>query len=239
MFQRHPWEVARFKFFRRVLEDTHVDNGPLHILDVGSGDAWFANELVMSLAPGSDCACWDIGYDPDRLPDAFQSSYLRATTERPSGQFDLIVLLDVAEHVPDDRAFLADVLENCARPGSYVLFSVPAWPELMCSHDQALHHFRRYRPRQALALLEDAGLRVLGSGGAFHGLILPRAINVLKERVVGPPAHAVAESLEWRGGPVLGKIVEAALAADGAVSRWLARKNRDVPGLSWWALCQK
>ncbi len=238
-FVRHPWELARFAFFRRVLKEAGLDRAPLQILDVGSGDAWFAKALVASLPAGTTCTCWDIGYQEQALPSAFSDSRLTATQVRPGMAFDLILLLDVAEHVEDDRSFLIDLVAHCARSGTHVLFSVPAWSALMCSHDVALHHFRRYQPSQARALLKEAGLTLQSAGGAFHGLILPRLVNVLKERVFGAPKQPVAESLEWQAGNVLGNVVGQVLAAEGRTSRWLASNKVDLPGLSWWALCQK
>lgn len=75
------------------------------------------------------------------------------------------------------------------------------------------------------------------SGGLFHSLILPRAAAVLFEQLRGRPDEVMAQSLQWRGGPLLGELVGAALSLDGLVSRFAARVGIAIPGLSWWALC--
>ena len=66
--RRHPWEVARARFFVRLLERTGVlaDAAGLGgVLDVGAGDAWLAEQLRAVLAPEARLACWDIHYPDD------------------------------------------------------------------------------------------------------------------------------------------------------------------------------
>src|SRR5271166_4813172 len=50
--------------------------------------------------------------------------------------FDLITCLDVLEHVPDDRGALAE-LRRVARPGAWLLVTVPAYQALWSLHDAA------------------------------------------------------------------------------------------------------
>jgi hypothetical protein len=238
-FERHPWELARYRFFRGVLARAGLDRAPLSLLDVGAGDAWFSAQLVPSLPEGSTSTCWDIHYDEASAPPAFADPRLVPTRERPERQFELTLLLDVAEHVEDDRAFLREIVARSVTPGGAVLFSVPAFAALTTAHDLALGHYRRYSPREARALLVSAGLEIVQAGGLFHSLVAARAASVARERLLGRPEHPVAESLEWRAGPLLGGLVGAALALDGAVSRAGAALGLDLPGLSFWALCRR
>lgn len=235
---RHPWEVARFRFFADVLR-RHGKLGASRVLDIGSGDAWFATQLLAKLPPGVEVTCWDTGYEDGAASRG--APELRLVKERPEGAVDLLLLLDVLEHVEDDVGFLATLVRENARPGSTVLVSVPAWQSLFTAHDTFLHHFRRYSPAQGRALLERAGLAIVAQGGLFHSLILPRALGKAREFVQARVLSTSVESkgTEWSGGPLLSKAVGAALAADNAVSRVLAERELDVPGLSWWALCEK
>jgi len=237
-FRRHPWEVARFEFFRRVLVEAKLDQRPLRVLDVGSGDGWFASQLLGVFDGGSTCVCWDIGYQASALPQALSAPGLSGVSERPNERFDLILLLDVVEHVAEDEAFLAEILRHCAHSGSTVLFSVPAWPALTSAHDARLEHFRRYSPAQARGLLLKCGLKVRLSGGVFHSLLVPRALSALCQKLTGIPRTHEEESLEWQHGPLVAACAETVLELDGALSRGLARRNLEFPGLSWWALCQ-
>lgn len=228
--RRHPWEVARFRFLRRELGQLVAR--PSRVLDAGAGDAWFSRELLPHLAPGSAITCWDAHYAT--LPAGGPG--LRFTRERPDGPFDLLLLLDVLEHVEDDRAFLGDLVAQLA-PGGHALITVPAWQPLFTQHDVALRHFRRYAPDQGARLLQGAGLEIVRKGGLFHSLLLPRLGARLAEAVRGPKAQP-GEVGAWSRGPLLTGAVQAALAVDNRVSRALARRRLDMPGLSWWALCR-
>lgn len=63
----------------------------------------------------------------------------------------LLLLMDVLEHVEDDRGLLGGLLE-ALEPGAQVLLTVPAGADLWSKHDVSLGHFRRY-DREGLAAL--------------------------------------------------------------------------------------
>jgi hypothetical protein len=241
--RRHPWEIARARFFRRVLADAGILAEPRAVLDVGAGDGYLGRGLLEALPTGSEICCLDTHYSDDDLArfSTPPQSGLAFTRTRPARRFDAILLLDVIEHVADDRAFLAPFVAENLAPGGVVLVSVPAWQALFSRHDEALAHFRRYSPAACRALLADAHLRVRRSGGLFHSLLVPRALTAAGERVLtrlgrrpAPPPNLGA----WRGGRALSAVVATALAADNAVSHALARAGRALPGLSFWALCE-
>src|SRR2546430_14860546 len=66
-FHRHPWELARFRFFRALLRDAGADRRPQTILDVGAGDAWFAGRLLGDMPAGARVTCWGASYTVDDL----------------------------------------------------------------------------------------------------------------------------------------------------------------------------
>jgi SAM-dependent methyltransferase len=243
-FRRHPWEVARARFFRRVLADADLLGRPRAVLDVGSGDGYLARTLLDGMPPGSSVLCLDANYsdqdlrrfaDPPRLGLGF-------ARQRPGRAFDLLLLLDVIEHVPDDRAFLRELLDHNLTPGGTVLVSVPAWPSLFSSHDEVLKHYRRYTPAACRALLEAAGLRITRSGGVFHSLLAPRVLSVTGERLrrrLGGKPPAPPNLGQWEGGAAVSAVITRALALDNGLSRLLARVGGSLPGLSFWALGER
>jgi SAM-dependent methyltransferase len=231
---RHPWEVARYEFFRRVLREGAVDVPGTAILDVGAGDAWFARRLAES-APGISVLCWDQGYGADRV--AGTEGALRFSADRPSETFDAVLLLDVLEHVERDAEFLATIVSSNLRPGGAVLFSVPAWQPLFSSHDVRLKHVRRYAPSRAREVLAGAGLEIARSGGLFHSLLPARALQVAAERA--RLARRQRDAGEWGGPAALTRIVGTALAWDTALSLAASARGWNLPGLSWWALCRR
>jgi SAM-dependent methyltransferase len=267
-FRRHPWEVARARFFARVVESAGCFERACRVLDIGAGDGFLGRQLLAKMAEaetegrrrhaggaaaetfepddGGSVACFDAHYTDEDLA-RFADPPTRDLTfhrRRPGGAFDLILLLDVLEHVADDRAFLSEMVASSLGPGGAALISVPAWELLYGRHDVELKHFRRYSPAGCRALLESAGLQIVRAGGLFHSLLLPRLLQRLSEGVLEllRPARGKqrpANLGEWRGGALLSSMVELALAADNRASALLAGWGREVPGLSYWALCRK
>jgi SAM-dependent methyltransferase len=234
---RHPWETTRYGFFRDLLTSARTVEGA-RVLDVGSGDAWFASKLGRDTNP-RELVCVDANYRPEDLRRlSALHPHVRFSAEPVEGRFDVIVLLDVAEHVEDDIGFLQAIVEHSLADDGLVMFSVPAGPELWTSHDVALFHHRRYTAQQARTVLESAGLRVLREGSAYASLRLPRALSALRERVSPPQGPAKATG-EWRAPGLVTKLVEKALEADLAVCRWASRNELPLRGLSTWALCEK
>ncbi|MFS8585198.1 MAG: methyltransferase domain-containing protein [Acidimicrobiia bacterium] len=231
---RHPWEVVRARFFRSLITRHAGGTPPRRILDVGAGDGFFAGELSRETAGAAEIVCWDVNYRSEDLAADLPPGVVR-TAEEPSGTFDLVLLLDVLEHIDDDAGFLdRSVLPHLAE-GALVVVSVPAYQRLFSSHDEALDHRRRYSPGRLRALLAPR-LDVVERGGLFASLVPVRAAEVVRERLVGPPpSHGIGA---WRGGPALTRAVSGALAADAAVGRWLARRGVVAPGLSTWAVCR-
>jgi SAM-dependent methyltransferase len=239
-FVRHPWETARSHFFGALLERMAGDPGPGRILDVGAGDAWLACQLS-ERCPGARIACWDASYTPDLLAEISPALPERVSVHRvrPDGRFDLVLLLDVLEHVEDDRAFLASLLEESLAPGGRVLLSVPAWPCLYGRQDRTLGHLRRYTRSRCRELLRAAGLRRLAGGGLFYSLVPARWASVRLDRLRGLSGPLADFELSWSHGARSARWVHRLLLLDGALARAAARLRLDLPGLSCWALCER
>lgn len=79
--------------------------------------------------------------------------------ERLRDPVDNIVLVNLLEHIADDRAMLADCREALRTAGRLLLF-VPAFPALFSMMDEEAGHFRRYRRAGLRRLVEDSGFRV-------------------------------------------------------------------------------
>jgi SAM-dependent methyltransferase len=94
--------------------------------------------------------------------------------------YDLIALLDVLEHVPDDLASLR-AIHMRLRPGGALLLTVPANPWMWSAHDAAHHHFRRYTRKQLEELFLRSGLEVQLLS-YFNTLLFPL---VAAARIVG------------------------------------------------------
>jgi SAM-dependent methyltransferase len=238
-FIRHPWETARCAHFLSQVRAYDPARGAGAILDVGAGDGLIAGELAREL-PASHVTCWDLGYTSEVVAQLrMQTPELEFVSSRPNASFDLILLLDVLEHVEKDAALLEDLVAGSLRPGGRVIVSVPAWPGLFGAHDVALGHHRRYRPAEGRSLVVGAGLEILACGGLFHGLLPVRWLARRLEPEERSSQPAEASPLVWNRGERLAGLVERALRLETSLSRLLARRQIEIPGLSWWAVCEK
>ncbi len=134
----HWWWRSR----RALVESLLAGQHDLRILEVGCG---LGGNLPV-LATHGQVVGLDIAGQPPLLGDAESLPFRE-------GAFDLVVCMDVLEHLDDDLALeeMAEVL----KPGGELLVTVPASPRLWSDHDRALGHRRRYtRPGLRGLLLE-------------------------------------------------------------------------------------
>jgi SAM-dependent methyltransferase len=229
---RHPWEVARARSYRQLLA-AHTDLAVVRsVLDIGAGDGWFASDIRSALAEPATIECWDINYRSEDLATPIGPGINR-TAERPTGPFDVVLALDVLEHIACDETFLAEVIVPSIAPSGVGLLSVPAHPKLFSDHDRMLEHERRYRP-SAFRALVGRYLDVVASGSLFSSLIPFRAIDLLRENTGRGVEQTGIGS--WTSGPFLTRAVTTFLEADAAVGRAAARVGVPLPGLSTWAV---
>ncbi len=235
--RRHPWEQARLAAIRHIVRQTTLPPAPT-ILDVGCGDGWLLDALSDALE-----AQRRVGVDPalgddDVGPRAHADLETYASMDRlPEPPFDLVLLLDVLEHVDDDHALLAQAASRLA-DGGRLLVTVPAFPALWSAHDDFLRHRRRYRRSTLLGLAGRVGLAVERSGSLFGTLLAPRLVSVAAQRAGLSSARPTGVGA-WRGGPRLTWTLSHLLQAD---NRWLLRladAGLPLPGLTAWMLCRR
>jgi 2-polyprenyl-3-methyl-5-hydroxy-6-metoxy-1,4-benzoquinol methylase len=118
--------------------------------------------------------------------------------------YDMIALLDVLEHVEDDRAALVSIAARL-REGGTVLLTVPQYPWMWSGHDVANHHHRRYTKASLRRVIAAAGLQ-LTMLHSLNSLLFPlAAADRIVARITGrqgsddalPPApvNAVFEKI--------------------------------------------
>lgn len=143
------------------------------ILDVGAGSGFFARYLLERGA-AHRALCVDIGYADERDESVCgRTLSFRRSFERSDA--DLVLLMDVLEHVDDDVGLLSSVVARASSPDARFLLTVPAHQWLWSAHDVFLGHRRRYTLRMLDHVVQRAGLRVVNSHYGF-GLVLPVAM---------------------------------------------------------------
>lgn len=181
----HWWYVAR----RQVLADVIARHVPLpptaHVLEIGCGTG---HNLAMLGQFGTVDA---VELDDDARALASQALGRTVLPARlpdlpalPAEHYDLIALLDVLEHVPDDRATLAAIAGRLAPQGK-LLVTVPQHQWMWSSHDVANHHMRRYSKASLRAAFAGSGLQ-LELLTSFNSLLFPLAVaQRLASRLTG------------------------------------------------------
>lgn len=186
---RHWWFAGR----RAIIDDvlTRLEPTPRgRVLEVGCGcggnfsmlakygELWATDtdDTALGYARRSGLARVDYGRLPDSMPTGLEP-------------FDLIVLLDVLEHVDEDVEALRR-LRPLLRPGGRLLATVPAYRFLWSPHDTLHEHKRRYVRQDLRRRVESAGYLVRRLT-YFNTLLLPA---VLVGRLLQSVFHRAPES---------------------------------------------
>ncbi len=170
----HWWYRARRDVLADVIARRVMPPGDARILEIGCGTG---HNLPMLQRFGTvdaleiDGAAAAIA--TQRLGKPVFSAPLPALEGVPHQSYDMIALLDVLEHIEDDRAALLAIAERLAPDGTIIL-TVPQYPWMWSGHDVANHHFRRYTKPALRQVVADAGLR-LDLLTQFNSLLFPLA----------------------------------------------------------------
>ncbi|WP_340314213.1 class I SAM-dependent methyltransferase [Rhizorhabdus argentea] len=154
----HWWFVARRRIIARLIERHRPKAGPLKILEVGAGTG--SNLELLKQYGEVDAIEPDDGaraFAEQRSGLTIKGGYLPHVA-LDDGAYDLIVLLDVLEHIPGDVEALA-YLKGKLAPGGRIIVTVPGSPWMWSAHDVAHHHQRRYTDASLSRVLREAGLR--------------------------------------------------------------------------------
>lgn len=179
--QQHWWFVARRRIIASVIRRVVRPHTQARVLEVGCGTG---HNLSMLGQFGRLDACeLDAiarGMASDRLGRPVLEARLPDLSMFPMAGYDLIALLDVLEHVPDDLDSLK-AIRALLRPGGSLILTVPANRWMWSAHDVAHHHFRRYTKRELRRLFREAGFDIQ-LYSYFNTLLFPL---VAAARIVG------------------------------------------------------
>ena len=173
------WHRGRRNMVCRILQRYAPPNA--RILDVGCG----AGATTEALRRFGDVSGLDMGLAGLRHAKARGLAVACGSAlNLPAGDacFDVVVALDVLEHLDDDGRALGEIW-RVLRPGGILLATVPAYAFLWSSHDEALGHRRRYRLPQLRERIAAAGFQIALCSYVMAA-VLPVAIVVrLAERL--------------------------------------------------------
>lgn len=169
---RHWWFLGRRHVMRAIVDALVPAGRDRLIIDVGCGTG--AN--VAALAETRHCVGIDVSGEGialarERYPQCeFRVGFAPADLGDLAGRADLFLLMDVLEHVRDDIELLSGIMV-AAKPGAYVLITVPADPALWSPHDVTHMHYRRYTFERLRALWDDEAIEPVFVGGLNRRLL--------------------------------------------------------------------
>ncbi|MCD6499331.1 MAG: class I SAM-dependent methyltransferase [Deltaproteobacteria bacterium] len=222
----HWWFAAR----RRILDTLLSGLGDRRrVLEVGCGTG--ANAPILGRYQellGLDMDQGALRHAKNRYHHVVQADALSMPLS--DGCCDLVVALDLLEHLDDDEIGARELYRVLEADGSALVF-VPAFAMLWGVQDDLSHHRRRYRRSQLVALLRGAGFRVKRTGYFNFWLFLPILLVRSLWRLGRPSLPS--ENL-WTPGWV-NRPLEALMGSEA----WLLR-HMDLPvGVSLYAIAEK
>lgn len=162
--EAHWYYASKASALMHFLNHSHFES----ILDVGAGSAFFSKYLLEHTHAQS-ARCIDPNYNVDDSLSIDGKPLIRQRKAPETFDEQLVLMMDVLEHIPDDVHFLKDYVSR-AQPGTCFLITVPASQFLWSAHDVYLGHYRRYVLSQLEKTVGDSGLIIQNSAYYFAAI---------------------------------------------------------------------
>lgn len=191
---QHRDEKIRFQqqadnaraFVLPFIEESFKIDALCHIMDIGCGDGGVLLPFLEKgcSATGVELDLQKSDFAKDFLTEYIQSAkveiinqniYEESALEKLKGKFDLIILKDVIEHIPDQERFIP-YLKKFLKPKGRIYFGFPPWYMPHGGHQQVCNS------------------KFLAALPYFH--ILPTAIYKLILRLFGEDPNVIKELIE-------------------------------------------
>ncbi len=188
----HWYYKAKVAALLTLIGRERADN----VLDIGAGTGFFARQLL-SRTQCRSATCLDPGYESE-TEELVAGKPIRFRRAGRSYAADLVLLMDVLEHVPDDVALLRPYVADAA-PGTRFIVTVPAFNWLWSEHDVFLEHYRRYTLGSIMAVCQAAELEIETSC-YFYATVLPLAVlQRLLSRLRRPTGASARSQMRTHG----------------------------------------
>jgi SAM-dependent methyltransferase len=133
------------------------------VLEIGCSSGFLLRELIRELPGhcifGADYTFESLEVLGRQMPDVPLLQLDLTRCPLPDEFVDVVVLLNVLEHICDDKIATAELF-RIVRPGGAVIIEVPAGPSLFDVYDRVLLHQRRYAMSGLTAMVERQGFVV-------------------------------------------------------------------------------
>jgi SAM-dependent methyltransferase len=217
--QWHWWFRGRQRILESVLSRELPRKLPLRIVSIGCGPA----DGLAWLSRFTESHGWIVGLDSDPLHARRlgEVEYVIGNAKEiplAKSTFDLVLMLDVLEHLDDDALALREAARLLA-PDGLLLVTVPALPSLWGGQDVVSNHHRRYTRRSLRGTFRAADVAT-PRVSYFNALLFPPIAAVRwTRRAIGLGARARTDFDDSRPG-----LINEILAGLFALERhWIGR----------------
>lgn len=161
---RHPIDChSREDAIRQLkiaLED-RVD--PKVVMEVGCSSGFLIEEIEKNVGNifliGADVVSGPLNSLAKRYPNTPFLRFDMMDCPLPSNSVDVLIMLNVLEHISDDTLALSQAF-RILKPGGSLIVEVPAGKRLYGAYDRELKHFRRYSRSELKAKLLSTGFKI-------------------------------------------------------------------------------
>tara|TARA_Y100000031_G_scaffold21439_1_gene22192 strand:- start:303 stop:1046 length:744 start_codon:yes stop_codon:yes gene_type:complete len=184
----HFWYIGREEIALSFISN-NMNDSIERILDYGCGTGRLIVELQKKYNDkeivGADSSDKSLGYCRDR-------GILKLVDLKKENNFhndiDMIVCLDVLEHIEDDEEFLIKMktMLRAEKEKGLLLITVPAYDFLWSGEDYVSRHFRRYTKRVLYNKLLKVGFEVRRISYFNTFLLLPYVFLLVGKRILLP-----------------------------------------------------
>jgi 2-polyprenyl-3-methyl-5-hydroxy-6-metoxy-1,4-benzoquinol methylase len=179
LYEKHWWWRAREEMLCEELR-RHVSEGTAKsILDVGCGDGLFFDRLrqfgkVEGVEPATDFVKPSGPHKGQITVGPFDGTF------QPAKKYDLILMLDVLEHLDAPEQAMRHAISLLAADG-FLVVTVPAFRLLWTNHDRLNQHRTRFTKASFRRLAISGGMEIVTIRYFFHWLFPVKAAVRLAE----------------------------------------------------------
>lgn len=159
------WHQGKIYLIETLVQRYFPEKEDLQILEIGCGTGGLTKHLVKyGKVTGFDISEDAIEYCKSAgLKDVFVQDMNTFNPQNYQEKYDLVLALDVLEHIQDDVGAMKKVYQILKNNGLFII-NVPAHKFLWSEHDEALEHKRRYHSLELTRKLKDSSFQILHKG---------------------------------------------------------------------------